>query len=272
MNFSELNLDQLKIVVDKRMKEIRNEKLFIHSKIDFWLNKIEAELISSNEIRQKKKELIDLGKFIYCFCQSIDINDALCESPDFLISYENRTIGIELTDLVIRDEEKKKEGMLKKLFNQIEIELRAEPFDYKGIYRVNFVDSSKFDLKTQTEIKSEIINLIKGKINLSDIVKIEKTYHTDVSIYHSEASIVGSLSRITVENRIRKKEKKILTYASGNFKEIWLLLVIGGLQTSEDYSFIEKEVTNIPFSTRFDKIFVLNFFKSHVFELVTYTS
>ena len=112
MNFNTSNIIELKASIDKRMKEMNNEKSFIHSKIDFWLAKIEADLKSSNEISQKKKELIDLGKFIYCFNQDVSIIDALCESPDFLISQDNNNIGIELTDLVIRENEKEKEGLL----------------------------------------------------------------------------------------------------------------------------------------------------------------
>lgn len=263
-------MEGLKILIEKRTKEMNDEKTFIHSKIDFWLNKIEVELNSSNVISQKRKELIDLGKFIYCFNQDINVIDALCESPDFLISFGNKNIGIELTDLVIRDSEKQKEGLLKKLFTQIEIELRTESIDFNGIYRVDFIKDISLNQKNQNEIKSEILNLIRLNINSGELVKeIRKTYHTDISIYHSEASVVGSLDRITVENKITKKEAKISNYSQDRFKEIWLLLVIGGVQTSDDYSFIEEQVTNIPFKTNFDKVFILDFFKSNILELIT---
>ncbi len=252
---------------------MNSEKSFIHSKIGYWLSKIETDLNSSNEISQKKKELIDLGKFILYFDQDVNIVDALCESPDFLISQDNKNIGIELTDLIIRENEKQKEGLLKKLFTQIEIELRTESGEYNGIYRVNFIDNISFNQRNQNEIKSEIINLIKGKINSGNLIKkIRKKFHTDIYFYHSEASVVGALDRITVENKIKKKENKLTTYSSERFKEIWLLLVIGGLQTSDDYSFIEEEVTNLPFKTNFDRIFILNFFKSNIFELKTISS
>jgi len=269
----EINLsdtEAFRSYVSRRAKEMDDEKSFIHSKIDFWFSRLEAELNSSNEIRQKKKELIDLGKFISCFNKDINIINALCESPDFIISIDNKNIGIELTDLVIRDKEKQKEGLLKKLFSQIENELKSELPDLKGIYRVNLIDRITFTQNNQQEIKSEIKKIIQGEIISGNLVtEIRKTFHNDIHIYHSEASVVGSLDRTTLEEKIKKKEEKITNYSSDNFKEIWLLLVIGGVQTSDDYSFIESSILNSLFKTNFQKIFLMNFFKSEIFPLKT---
>lgn len=270
INFYKSNILDLKVSIENRIEEMKSEKSLIHSKIEFWLDKIESDLKSLNEISQKKKELIDLGKFIYCFNHNINIIDALCESPDFLISENSDTIGIELTDIVIRSKEKEKEGVLKKIFNQIEIELRKESVDYNGIYRVDFIDKISFNKKNQSEIKLEIIKIIKEEINFGNHIKeIRKTYHTNIYIYHTEASVVGELDRKTVEKKIKKKENKLTRYSSERFKEIWLLLVIGGVKKSDDYSFVEEEIMNSPFETNFHRIFILNFFKSNIFELKT---
>jgi hypothetical protein len=269
MQFDLENIVDFKTFIKKSKIDIAKEKSFIHSKIDFWLEKLLMSLNSLHEITQKKKELIDLGKFIWCYNQNIEITDALCESPDFLISLSNRSIGIELTDLVLVEEEKEKEGLLKKLFKQVELELKNESHDYNGIYRIEFLKNISFNQINQNRIKSELLNLIRRQINSGTLIRYRKTFHTEISIYHSEVSVVGSLRKIQVEKCIEKKNKKISEFSFERYKELWLLLVIGGVQTSEDYSYIEDEVISLEFKTTFDKIFLFDFFTSEIIELKT---
>lgn len=262
-------MDELKSLIVRRKEEIINEKSFIHSKIDIWVNKLESEISSDIIISQKKKELIDLGKFIFCFNHDIKILDGMFESPDFLVSLGDKNIGIELTDLVIRDSEKEKEGLIRNLFRQIEAELRNDSNKHNGIYRIDFIDNISFK-GNANQLKLEILNLIKeNKTAGIQIKNIRKTPHTGISIYHSEASVVGPLDRKTVEDRIKKKEQKIEHYLVDSLNEIWLLLMTGGVQTSDDYSFIEEKVFNIPYESNFDRIFLLNFFESNILELKT---
>ncbi len=264
------NKGDFKSFIKKQTEEINSEREFIRSKIDVWLERIRSELNSTNEIKQKTKELIDLGKFISCFDRKIEISDALCESPDFIVSIGNKKIGIELADIVIRQDEKQREGLLKKIFSQLEIELKKEPNKYNGIYRVDFVEKIKFDSNDQATIRTELLDLIKNSRDSGTIVKdVRKSPHTGVSIYHSKASIVGSLGRTVIDKTIKKKELKIPKYSSERFDEIWLLTVAGGAQASDDYSFIEDSVLRVPFDTSFNRIFLLNFFASEIFELLT---
>lgn len=115
-----------------------------------------------------------------------------------------------------------------------------------------------------------MLDLIKtSQPNGTIITNIRKTPHKNISIYHTEASVVGLLERATIEDLIIKKELKYTNYISDKFDEIWLLMVIGGVQTSSDYSYIEESITSNSFNTRFDKVFLLNFFTSDFFELRT---
>ena len=263
-----INKDELKKFLEKSSEEMKNERSFILSKINTWMDKIEASLCSINKKEQKRKELIEFGKFISCFNKNVEITDALCESPDILFSLNDKNIGIELTDLVIRDMEKRKEGSLKKLFNQIENELKKESNEYNGIYQIGFIGDIAFSQKNQIKLKSDIKNLIKGEIQSGNLVKLlRKSYHTDIHIYHSKGWCSGALDRNTVESKIKRKEGKISNYISDRFEEIWLLLVIGGAQASDDYSSINEDVYISSYKTGFDRIFIFDFFRSKFIEL-----
>lgn len=267
---SEINKNEFKTTMGNIKTMLDNQSSFIHSKIDLWLNKIELSSYSLKIKEQKRKELIEAGFFIYCFNPNIEITDALCERPDISISMNNKNIGIELTDLVIRDDEKEKEGLLKKLFNQIENELKKESNEYNGIYHVGFINDISFDQKNQIRIKSEIINLIKEKIQVGNLVnRFRKSYHSDIHIYNSEGWCSGVLDRNTVAGTIKRKEEKISNYISDSFEEVWLLIIIGGARASADYSHLAEDLIKTPFKTGFGKIFILNFFKSELLELIT---
>lgn len=262
--------EEFKSYIQTRLKGMDIENSFINSKISNWLSKAKSELNSSNQVKQKKKELIDLGKFIYCFNHDIIISEAICESPDFIISLNDKRIGLELSDLVISENEKQKEGFLKKIITRIEIELRELSDDFNGIYRINFRKGISLNSKVQQVIKSEIKSMITGEIAHGNFIEsIRKIPHTNISIYHSEASIVGPLERSIVEANIKNKEANIFNYRSGQLDEIWLLLTIGGIQTSDDYAYVEEDIFNLPYQTNYDKVFLMNFFKSEVIALPT---
>lgn len=141
----QINRNDFITFLKTRTNEIKSEKEFINSKIDSWFKQIDNTLSSSNEKKQKRKELIDLGKFIHCFNKEIEIINALCESPDFLISLDQKQIGIELADVVIRQNEKQKEGILKKIFKNVENELVKESNKYNGIYKVSFPEKQQIN-------------------------------------------------------------------------------------------------------------------------------
>jgi hypothetical protein len=264
------NREEFKEYLQTRKAEMQSERSFILSKIDDWLFNLESIYKSKSEIKQKRKEIIDFGKFIYCFNQDIKIVNAFCESPDILISLDEKLIGVELTDLVIRNNEKEKEGLLQKLFTQIEEELEAESDKYNGIYSVEFIDSIDLNSKNQKLIKKEIKEIIQGEISFGNLVtRIHKSFNTNIHLYDSEASVVGPLTRDIVEERILRKEKNLFRYSSKNYNEIWLLLVMGGVEASDNYSFIDENVTSTPFKTSYTKIFLLNFFDSEIIELQT---
>ena len=91
-------------------------------------------------------------------------------------------------------------------------------------------------------------------------------------MYASLGSSVGPLKRETLQANIDKKDIKHNNYSNKSLDEIWLLLVIGGVKQSDDYSVIEDDVLNVPYISKYKRIFILDFFKSSVFELPIYNN
>ena len=260
------NLIELLLEQSKKLQEDRKVVL---SKINPWLDILEKSLLSKIEKKQKRKEIIDIGNFIHYFDSSLIIEDALSESPDFIIKQNELNIGVELKDLVIRQNEKEKEGILKSLFEQIKSELKSEEKSLCGLYRVELINENlSLKKKNREALKKEIIALIKGQqIEQKYVKAIKKRPMSEISIYKGETTIVGNLERKVVEEKIKTKENKLKSYSNENLDEIWLLLVIGGVEKSSDYSFFDSDITEKPFESNFDKIFIYDFFDRKITEL-----
>ena len=260
------NLIELLLEQSKKLQEDRKVVL---SKINPWLDILEKSSQSKIEKKQKRKEIIDIGNFIHYFDSSIEIKNALSESPDFIVKQNELNIGIELKDLVIRQKEKEKEGILKSLFEQIKTELINEEKSLCGLYRIELIDENlSLKKKDKEALKKEIIALIKGqKIEQKYVKVIKKRPMSEISIYKGETTIVGNLERKVVEEKIKTKENKLKSYSNENLDEIWLLLVIGGVEKSSDYSFFDSDITEKPFESNFDKIFIYDFFDRKITEL-----
>lgn len=262
-------MNEFEKFISKRTFEITKEinfkkAIFTHLKPHL------LSLKSSNNIRQKEKELNDLVKFIYYMGKSIEIIDVTTECPDFIIKVDGELVGIELTDVILNDKEKQKEGLLQKIFTQIELELQHDEESYRGIYRVDFRENITFNLEEQRQIKQEIKDFIQGKIyQYSLIESVEKIVNSNLHIYHSEPFTAGNLKRVNVEKAINKKEKKLLNYRKNELSCIYLLLRLGGLSASDSYCFVEEDIINIPFPTNFQKIYLLDMYKSKIWELKT---
>ena len=250
-------------------KTLQADRKIVLDKIQYWLDSLNNLDFSKIEKKQKTKEIIDVGNFLYYLDEKIKIENALTERPDFIVSKENNTIGIELKDLIIQDDEKEKEGIYKSLFEQIESELKIDTEKYKGQYRVEF-KKSDFTLKAKdkNQIKKEIISTIKGENSGNEYIEqiIQKPY-SGINIYKGETTIVGHLERKTVVEKIKSTDEKFDDYDSEKLDEIWLLLVIGGVEKSSDYSFFEESIMLEPFKSNFQRIFIYDFFSRQITEL-----
>lgn len=252
----------------EKSEKLQEDKKIVLPKINPWLDLLEKRLHSKIQKKQKRKEIIEIGNFIHYFDSSLVIEN-VSESPDFSIKQNELRIGVELEDLVIRQNEKEKEGIFKTLFDQIISELESEKKSMSGLYQIELLDKNlSLKKKNKEEIKKEIIALIKEqKIEKRYIKAIKKRPLSEISIYKGEATIVGNLERTVVEEKIETKEDKLKSYSNETLNEIWLLLVIGGVEKSSDYSFFDSDITEKPFESNFDRIFIYDFFRREITEL-----
>jgi hypothetical protein len=262
------NLKDLKNFFSNRAKEIKEEKEEILSIIGPHLEKIDNSTLSEIDKQHNKKELIDLGKFLKIFDKTIILKEAIRESPDFIISTNNKTIGIELRDIYTDIEERKTEGTLDKMFREIENELKDREPDKKGVYKIQFKENISFRTQKRA-IKNEIIHSIRTSETPQKYVKnIDIDPGNILHLYTSEASSLGPLNKEVVLDAIAKKEAKLSIYkSSSNASDFWLLLILGGLKDSSNYSTIDNSIIVDKFQTGFDKVFIFDFFLSKIIEL-----
>jgi len=252
-----------------QFKKLGSDRKNILNEIQTLLDKIESSNLSRSDKKQKTKEIIDLGCFLYYTNRKINIIDTLSEKPDFIILQDQKRIGIELKDLVIRQEEREKEGIIKKLFDDIEKELILNGSKYHGLYEVRFFDDNQsLGKKDREDIKNEIISLITRESSKQTRVKsISKSLKKGVSLYNGVGTCVGNLKKQTVLEKIQSKENRIKDYSNHKYDELWLLLILGGTTQSSDYSFFDQSITNDFFESNFDKIFIYDFSRREITEL-----
>ncbi len=257
--------------IKNEMTRQNNDKAIIGNKINHYLEEIDISNLSKIEKKQKTKELIDLGKFLYILDNTIQIKEVFRESPDFVLEVNDHNIGIELMDLIIRNPEKEKEGILASLFKEIESELKLNTNENFGIYRVVFLkENFSLKKKVRENIKREFFDLVNNEQNIETkyikkIVKIPSK--TTIDVYRGLTTVVGHLDREVVERHIECKNDLLKSYQNENLSKFWLLLVINGVEKSSDYSFIHNEITDKEFETNFDRIFIFDFYSAEIFEL-----
>lgn len=252
-------------------KALSEDRVIILSKIRPWLDSVAESSFSKIEKNQKTKEIIDVGNFLYYYDKEIKIVNAISERPDCIVSKEEKIIGIELKDLIIHKSEKEKEGVLKSIFNKVQIELETYQDKYKGIYRIEFHnDNFSLKAKDKVQIKKEIISAIEGKLHDEKYIKeVIRKPSSGISLYNGNGTFSGALKREVVEAEIKSKEIKFDNYRSNELHEIWLLLVLSGIKKSSDYSFLEESITTDPYETNFHQIFIYNSLKRKIYKLKT---
>lgn len=257
-----------KIDRDKLKEAIDNANL----QEDLMNKKIGKIIGTSTLSEQKKLELCQVGKFLTLFKSHNTEIIEQCESPDFIISINNRRIGLE-HELILNRQNAKQFQSLKNIFS-----LAAKDFQnrYPNIKVLAncWLTTENFNFKQKDKkiIVKQIVDYIYGltqnsitnKPDFLDDVRISK--HSGVSF-----SVIGNISNIelldssTLSKAIIKKEELIEKYMiNSGIQEQWLLLVIG--QISPDSYEIDESVFKIA-ASRFERIYLLMDFKSKKYRL-----
>lgn len=272
INWTGKNTEEVQEYFKKTKPELNQYKEFVLGIVDPWLLHIEKEAYSKNEKKQKRKELFDVASFIHSYNPELTIINGLNEKPDMIIKNRDEVIGVELVDVYINKEAKQREGTLQNYFDSIEDELNTQTQNLNGIYRINFTREFQYrDKQLRDQLKPKIIDAIVNNTDLSNafIRSIDKSPHTRIHLYTGNPSMIGDLKRTTIEEIVETKTSKLNTYKSSDYSQLWLLMVIGGVQASSDYDKIEPSVYEEQYKSGFDKLLLYNFFDRQFYDLPT---
>jgi hypothetical protein len=200
------------------------------------------------------------------------------EMPDFIVHAENKTLGVELTEvfqpgpshgeslqaqdsLAIRIVEK-----AKNLYTQS----HGQPLHVQILFHPR-VKMSKQGISAIAEKVSRLIEGTQGEAGSSvtlrrtretldrfprEVALIHIYQHPNGKLNHWRCSSAGSVPEITKEHLqavIDKKERKLDNYTSCS--EVWLLFVADDLRIPSTVDLAQSAVTN-HYATRFDRVFL----------------
>lgn len=234
----------------------------------------------------KEKDIFD--KFIYHF-DRVELIDVNGESPDFIIKYSNRVVGVEHTDMYWGDSNttypfQEMEGLQRLVHDKLlkKLEASSLPFFFVSLF---FNSNQRMWKNNIDNLVNQLFDLIKNNIpknnlqttfddsygyeqlpsgiNTLKITRLQDYDFFEVTIPTS--SFLPSLKDSEIERVILKKDRKIKKYKE-RASELWLLISIetGSMATIYKHNEIIKRNT---FKTGFDKIFIFKYNQNTIEEL-----
>lgn len=245
---------------------------------------------NNNGQRSKDDELISLGKFLYT--TQMDFQITSTEIPDFILSTDERKIGLEHTRLESGKEKAYIAEIQKKYLKDTEILLLTEMPGLTGVANLSLDNDLKLfngkslrDFNDKTiksnapiiirELTNYIMSVIKGtSISKPPFVKafsFQASSEPFTLKYNQDYFVRNDFTEMVLRG-IEKKEKRLNAYrTNGNISECWLLLVYGDDGPSSGFKVFEGSLT-ISILSKFDRVFILNSFNQACFELENGTS
>lgn len=247
-------------------------------------NQIDQFKIDSNSIREiirpyltddlsiaKTNELFHLGKFLYKLNENYNII-SITESPDFIIEDERIKIGVEIVSIYTKKVEVEK-------FKKQLVKFSEKKFieKYPGVNFLANVYFKNIELKLQKhqvfeaaeKIADQIYNIYRNPdlLYVSEILEeVEILKSSQLSFFYNPGSyMVNNLTTELTRSAISKKESKIVSYKQKDLDEIWLLIVVSHSSCDSFEIFEEDEHRFKNFDSTFDKIYILEDFKSKIY-------
>jgi len=224
------------------------------------------------DYNKKLIEIIHAGKLLMLLESNFKILK-VNEKPDFIIKHGDKSIGLE-HEILVDQRSKLKEGTFDDLVRNIEQKFKEAHPDTKLLIRMWLNPNLKISKSDKPELIEKCLSIVEDHIYYNRF--IENDLIRDISVLpHSKLILWGGLgawwqrkldSEI-LESSITKKESKIDSYITNTAAdEQWLLIVIGGIGGS---SYVVDQGSEIEFNkeSKFDKIFLLDEFRSKYFEI-----
>ncbi|ADQ15928.1 hypothetical protein Lbys_0132 [Leadbetterella byssophila DSM 17132] len=233
-----------------------------------------------NKYNLQDKEILEvcqIGKFLYRINPELRIADKpQPPNPDFIIKFDNKTIGLEHTRIV-DTEKSQRVYSISNLFNAAAKE-----------YQKNNPESeicATFRLKNDTlnfeqSDKKNIIQAINVFVNEAKngnyqnqpdfIEEIVIMPNSVVSFSYLETNFRGKkLPLQELQNAISIKENKLEKYygQSNSINEFWLVLMVGSLNSA---SFELDESLDYRTESKFDKVYLMSDFSEKIIEVKAY--
>lgn len=220
---------------------------------------IDESQLHDREKYKKKAEILLLNSFMHHF-PDVQFENLICESPDFIATFNDKKIGIELTEVINHLEMKKIESNLNKIFRQAEILLEQEDTTkFRGVYFLSFHSNIKFDnLEQQQENILNIYKSIKKNKAVGCVKSIRKSSHRrNVFITHEyNMNLFDELCSEKILESIEKKNEKF-PYYDRTVDECWLVIVSDMNSLASRYTFIQDKEHLDKVESPFHKIFHL---------------
>lgn len=263
----------------KRMVEVFKSKSEILNIINPHYDNLVGD--ESKESSKKKDELVDLGKFIFNYKGGEKINIiGIEESPDFILSVDDRRVGVEHTRL-INTEIVSDHRNITKVLKQVQAKIAHTEREIKGLLSLS-IDVERISINGKTlnqllqnkdftlhqEIEKYILDYFKNADAVKPHYIVEVTYFdsTDLHIALAENYFLEELAPQKIIALIENKESKIMTYKNNfGLSEVWLFIVFDGASEYSSFNIKLKELPTI--DTAFDRVYIFNTFLGSYFHL-----
>ena len=240
--------------LQKNLELCLNSQNINKNNLNLWYQQIERAKLSEREEHQKKLELLLISSLFQHY-PDIEIEELICESPDFIIKYQNKTIGLEVSEIINNFELKKKETQLEKIFRSIENRLEKISNQYHGIHFLSIADCEEDLHKSPDQIEESIFQLITQNKKSKYVQKIRRTSCPQgvLLVLDYNMSLFDELNSEKIAQAIYKKNKKFRIYRK-DMDECWLVLVSNMNNLASRYSYINHNKPLSSIKSPFAKI------------------
>ena len=218
-----------------------------------YYRSIENAQLHERAAYKKKIELLLLTTLFHHY-PNLEIENLICESPDFIININGRQIGLEVSEIINHFELKKRENFINVVFRDVEAELQS----YNSLCGMYYLDIDYTDpliFTNQSRFTKDILSAITNNKKTRFVKNIRRTpYPKGVLLFlEYRFSLFDELDSEKILEVIEKKNAKYPLYHS-NAEECWLLLVSNMYNVSSRYSFIQSQERLQSVQSPFSKI------------------
>lgn len=221
--------------------------------IEDWIENIESSDLKPKIKNQTINSLIDIWKFITFY------DDKIVLKSENVIEVENKNGSKEEINLVVKDLVLETSNVIQSLLTETEQELCKKDTSVKGKYTIQFQKLEKnLCPKKISLLRKEVLSVVQGKlVSFEHIEYIHKNSSDKIELYNSNLKIAAC-----GKGEIQKALKQ--TNASNSAKKQWLLLILDHLKNNCDAFLIQNQVKEMLFKSKFDKVFLFDFYKGQI--------